>query len=88
MSSTNIFAALQKKKKSSGKSKDSAAAKEETVNKQAELEKAIFASVPAAAASNWADDDSDDEWDGQAPEARAEEPGWNQVRGIMRHCFL
>ena len=79
----NIFAALQKKK--SKKPKDSAASKEETVNKQAELEKAIFASVPTAAAGNWADSDSDDEWGGHPPEARAEEPGWNQVRGLQVH---
>ncbi len=78
MSSTNIFAALQKKK-SVKKPKDAAPKDEEPkVDKRAELEKAIF-SAPAAAMSNWADESEDDEWDAHPPAAEMEE-GWAQVR--------
>ena len=81
----NIFAALQKKKKSS-KPKD-AASKEEAVDKHAELEKAIFSAAPSAAATNWADD-SEDEWDGARPPGGAEEDGWNQVRWRLMPSLL
>ena len=82
--SNNIFAALQKKKKSS-KSKD-AAPKEEVVDKHAELERAIFSGPPAAIVSNWADEESDEEWGGSRLPGGAVEEGWNQVRPAAAAC--
>jgi hypothetical protein len=77
--SNNIFAALQKKKKAAPKPKDVDAPKEEPeVDHHAELEKAIFSSAPATGTSNWADDDSEEEW--EARPAPREDEGWNQVR--------
>jgi hypothetical protein len=79
MSSTNIFAALQKKKSVKKPAKDAALADEEPkVDKNAELEKAIF-SVPTGGMGNWADESEDEEWDGHPAAAELEE-GWAQVR--------
>jgi len=88
--SNNIFAALQKKKKSNSKTKDETASNDEPkANKLAELEKTIFSGASAPAVGNWADDD-DDEWGG--PVAGVAEEGWNQVRLtrmlLGQHCPL
>lgn len=74
--STNIFAALQKKKSIKKPSTKEDVKEEPKVDKHAEIEKAIF-SGPSTTISNWADD-SEDEWDAPAQVPAAEE-GWNQA---------
>lgn len=75
----NIFAALNKKKKTASRSKDAPREDDESkAEKHAEIEKAIFA-APAAGGSNWADD-SDEEWGAPAQRhADGFEDGWNTV---------
>lgn len=74
--STNIFAALQKKKSIKKPTFKEDVKEEPKVDKHAEIEKAIFSGT-STAISNWADD-SEDEWDAPA-QVPAAEDGWNQV---------
>ncbi len=71
--SSNIFAALdtKKKKKGSSKSQEGEKKKEKKVSKaerSAELERAIF-SAPKVSISNWADTDDEDEFGADLPDS-------------------
>lgn len=85
--STNIFAALdtKKKKKASGRDEKKKAAPK--VDKTAELEKAIFAQ-PINALSSWADESDEEDYHQPAPAS----DGWASVRGAgglcaWQHCM-
>jgi hypothetical protein len=76
--SKNIFAALdtkKKKKSSKGKNEKSPA---ETVDKTAELEKALF-SQPVTGLSSWADESDEEDIHVAAPPV---DDGWNEVRSF------
>lgn len=81
LSTSNLFAALdtKKKKKSSSKSKDHDKKKSTKVaskaDRSADLERAIFAQ-PQTAVTNWADDEDDDFLNDIAPLPE----GWGEVR--------
>jgi hypothetical protein len=86
--SSNIFAALAgKKKKSSGKTEEKKDAAPK-VDKAAVLEAAIFSAPSGNVASNWADEDSEDEF-APAVSAAAADDGWNEVRvWAMPNCIM
>lgn len=86
LATSNIFAALQQQKKKSAsekeeKPKSKKKSRAEREAQTAELEKQIFSQPAAAAVSNWADFDDEDEDEGQAADQHAEEEGWEQVCG-------
>lgn len=86
LESSNLFAALDtKKKKKSKSSKDHDKKKKpDKAEKAAELDRAIF-SQPVPASTNWADEDEEDEFDqdlGPLPES------WAQVTSQeVAHCY-
>lgn len=86
LESSNLFAALDtKKKKKSKSSKDHDKKKKpDKAEKAAELDRAIF-SQPVQASTNWADEDDFDDFDqdlGPLPES------WAQVTYVQVRCYV
>ena len=80
--SSNIFAALAKSK-SKKKPKADSDEKQQSAEKHAELEAAIFSAPSGALASNWADSEEEEDEEWGAPQSHANEEGWEEVRGSV-----
>jgi len=77
-STTNIFAALQRKKKQPVKDSDIVdEAPQNGIDRHDEIEKAIFSS--ASGFGDWAEEPEAGDWGASVPAEEESEEGWNQV---------
>jgi hypothetical protein len=86
-STTNIFAALQRKKKQPVKDSDIVEEiPQNGTDRHDEIEKAIFSS--SSGFGDWAEEPEAGDWGASVPAEEESEEGWNQVRALRNFPLI